>query len=85
MSDWHNVYITDKTGNKFWNETVCPSGTMSAIRNLTRHLEAIKANNPAYAKVGIDSASAVLMLDGEPYQSIDDILDDDDLLAELLS
>ena len=84
MSNWHNVYITDKTGKKFFNIDASPMATMSEIRNLTRHLDGIKANNPAYTKVGIDSASAMLMLDGEPYQAIDDILDDDDLLAELL-
>lgn len=82
--EWHNVYITDKTGKKFFNCDASPMSTMSEIRNLTRHLDAIKCNDKAYANVGIDSASAVLMLDGEPYQTIKDILDDD-LLAELMS
>lgn len=77
---WHNVYITDKTGQKFFNTNASPMSTMSEIRNLTRHLEAIKANVKGYGFV--DSASAMLMLDGEPYGMINDILDDD-LLAEL--
>ena len=81
MNDWHNVYITDKTGQKFFNTNASPMSTMSEIRNLTRHLEAIKANAKGYEFV--DSASAMLMLDGEPYGMIDDILDDDSLLAEL--
>ena len=85
MTTWHNVYLTDKTGKKFWNETVCSSGTMSAIRNLTRHLEAIKSNDKVYSKIDIDSQSAMLMLDDGPYQSIDDILDDDALLSELMN
>jgi uncharacterized protein YqgV (UPF0045/DUF77 family) len=83
MNDWHNIYITDKTGKKFFNTSASPMSTMSEIRHLTRHLEAIKAGNAAYAKVGIDQATAKLMLDDEPYQSMEEILDDDDLLAEL--
>lgn len=81
MNDWHNVYITDKTGQKFFNTNASPMSTISEIRNLTRHLESIKANAKGYEFV--DSASATLMLDGEPYGMIDDILDDDRLLAEL--
>lgn len=84
MNDWHNVYITDKTGQKFFNTQASPMSTMSEIRNLTRHLDAIKANSNQYAKVGIDSETAVLMLDGEEYKSIDSILDDD-LLEELFN
>ena len=57
--------------------------TMSEIRNLTRHLEAVKAGSAAYANVGIDQATAKLMLDGEQWQSMDQILDDE-LLEELL-
>lgn len=83
MNDWHNVYITDKTGNKFFNTSASPMSTMSEIRNLTRHLEAVKAGSAAYAKVGIDQATAKLMLDGEAWQSMDQILDDE-LLEELL-
>lgn len=83
MNNWHNIYITDKTGKKFFNTEASPLSTMSEIRNLSRHLEAIRANNPHYTKVGIDAASAVLMLDGTQYQTMNDILDDD-LLNELL-
>ena len=83
MNDWHNVYITDKTGKKFFNTSASPMSTMSEIRNLASHLEAVKAGSAAYAKVGIDQDTAKLMLDGEPWQSIDEILDDE-LLEELL-
>lgn len=84
MNDWHNIYITDKTGEKFFNTNASPMSTMSEIRNLKRHIEAIKCGNAAYANVGIDRATAVLMLDDEPYgcQGMEDVLDDD-LLAEL--
>lgn len=83
MNNWHNIYITDKTGKKFFNTSASPMSTMSEIRNLTRHLEAIKLGDEAYARIGIDQATAKLMLDDEPYQSMEEILDDD-LLAELL-
>ena len=83
MNEWHNIHITDKTGQKFFNTEASSMSTMSEIRNLSRHLEQIKAKNPHYANVKIDAETAVLMLDGSPYQSIDNILDDD-LLNELL-
>jgi hypothetical protein len=82
--DWHNIYITDCTGKKFFNTNASPISTMSEIRNLKRHLEAIKAGKLAYAKVGIDKDTAVLMLDDTVYQSMDDILDDD-LLNDLMN
>ena len=82
MNDWHNVYITDKTGQKFFNTNASHMSTMSEVRNLNRHLEAIKANAKGYEFV--DSASATLMLDGEPYGTMMDDILDDDLLAELL-
>lgn len=82
MNDWHNVYITDCTGKKFFNTQASPMSTMSEICNLARHMEAIKAGIKGYEF--IDKQSAKLMLDGEPYQSVDDILDDDALLEELL-
>ena len=49
--------------------------TANSVAELNKDLE-------AYAKVDIDKASAQLMLDDSPYQTIDDILDDD-LLNEL--
>ena len=84
MDNWHNIYITDCTGKKFFNTQASPMATMSEIRNLKRHLEAIKSGAKLYAKVGIDKDTAVLMLDDTVYQSMDDILDDD-LLNDLMS
>ena len=77
---WHNLHITDNTGKKFFNTDSSPMSTMSEIRNLQRHVEAIKASAKGYEFA--DSASVVLMLDGLPYQTMEEILDDD-LLAEL--
>jgi hypothetical protein len=84
MDNWHNIYITDCTGKKFFNTNASPLSTMSEIRNLKRHLDAIKAGKLAYVSVGVDKDTAILMLDDTPYQSIDDILDDD-LLNDLMS
>ena len=80
-NDWHNIHITDKTGRRFFNTEASPMSTASEIKNLSRHLELIKAKKEAYAFV--DADSAVLMLDGAPYKTLDDLMSDDDLLAEL--
>jgi len=84
MDNWHNIYITDCTGKKFFNTNASPMSTMSEIRNLKRHLDAIKSGDKAYSKVSVDKDTAILMLDGTPYQSMDDILDDA-LLNDLMS
>lgn len=79
MDTWHNIYITDKTGKKFFNTNASPMSTASEIRNLTRHLEAIKANKKGYEFV--DTNTAVLMLDNTPYGAV--TYSDDELLNEL--
>ncbi len=76
-NDWHTIYITDCTGKKFFNTQASPMSTASEIKNISRHLDGVKAGSKAYDKVGIDKATAVLMLDGSPYMSVDDICDDD--------
>ena len=78
---WHNIHITDKTGKLFFNTDASPMSTASEIKNLSRHLELIKAKNKDYTFA--DADSAVLMLDGTPYKAMDDLMSDDDLLAEL--
>lgn len=82
-NDWHSIYITDKSGKKFFNTTASPMSTPSEIRNLQRHLVAIKANDKGYTNVQCDPFTAVLMLDGSPYMSLDNLLSDDDLLSLL--
>lgn len=86
MNTWHNIYITDFTGAKFFNTNASPMATASEIKNITRHLDAIKSGATSHKKVAIDRDSAVLMLDGTPYgtTSIDDITDDE-LFAELFN
>lgn len=81
MNEWHTLYITDKTGKKFFNTTASPMSTMSEIRNLKRHIEQAKARPNLYANL-FDVATAVIMLDDVPYSEPED-MSDDDLLKEL--
>jgi hypothetical protein len=73
------IYITDKTGKKFWNTSVAAGYAQGERNNLKRHLAAIKSGHRAYTKCGVDAASAALV------EECDDALDisDDDLLAAL--
>lgn len=77
---WHNVYITDKTGEKRFNTIASPSSTMSEIRNLQSHLREAKKRPQMYKFLDIESA--MIMIDGEQYkESL--TTDDFDLLGEL--
>lgn len=86
-NEWHTLYITDKSGKAMFKTTASPLSTMSEIRNLSRHIEAIKIKAKGYEFA--DAETAVLMLDGVVYKgenvqaSLDDILSDDELLAML--
>jgi hypothetical protein len=82
QNDWHNVYITDKSGKKFFNASTSPMATFSEIKNLKRHLEQAKTM-PQHYKF-LDVATAVIMLDGTVYSepSASDI-DVDAMLDEL--
>lgn len=77
MTTWHTIYITDVTGKKFFNTQASPMSTASEIKNISRHLDAIKAGSKAYVNVGVDKVSAVLMLDDSPYMTVEDICDDE--------
>lgn len=84
MNDWHNIHITDKSGKEMFKTTASPMSTLSEIKNLKQHIDAAKANPTAYSF--LDTATAVIVLDGEVYSeqvstlSADDI---DNMLAEL--
>ena len=86
-NEWHTLYITDKSGKAYFKTTASPLATMSEVKNLSRHLEAIKSKAKGYEFA--DAETAVLMLDGAAYKSenaqasLDDILSDDELLAML--
>lgn len=81
MGQWHNIYITDKTGKKYFNTTASPLSAMSEIRNLENHLKQAEKYPDKYKFLDIETA--VIMLDGEPYYKITD--SDIDLLDELFS
>jgi hypothetical protein len=53
-----HIYLTDKTGAKFWNTDVTAGFAQGERANLQRHLAAIKAGHPAYELVGIDRETA---------------------------
>ena len=73
MEAWNNIYITDKSGKKFFSTTASPMATMSEIRNITRHLNAGASS--------FDKATALLMMNGEPYVDGQQMSDDELLEA----
>jgi hypothetical protein len=80
--DWNEVWITDKTGRRFFNTSASPMSTPSEIKNLKRHLDQSKTYRSHYSFLDIDSA--VLMLNGTVYYNPSaPAIDVDSLLAEL--
>ena len=77
---WHNVYITDKTGKKFFDTSASPMSTLSEIRNLKRNVDRCKAGHEHYSFM--DAQTVQLMVDGEPY-GVDNEITFDQMLAEL--
>lgn len=67
------MYLTDKTGKRFWN-TICGFGYSSGEEhNLKAHLARIKAGHKAYAKCEIDRESARFVYEGPPVPTADEI------------
>lgn len=81
INRWHQICITDKTGQKHFNCDASPMSTMSEIHNLKRHLEQAKKNPDAYWFIDVDTA--VILLDGVPYTQTTGDMDADALLKEL--
>lgn len=83
------IYITDKSGKRFWNTDVDALYAQGERKNLNRHLAAIKARHPAYAKIAIDRATAEIIEDSRrtdrptlpPIGEVE--MTDDELLAAL--
>ena len=65
--NWTELQITDKTGKVGWKTAASPMSLNSEVKNLMRHVEAIRAKNPAYANAGFDAESVCLQIDGETY------------------
>lgn len=79
MSGWHNVYITDKSGKKYFNVIASPMSTHSEIKNLSRYIEEARKFPKYYQFLDIDSM--VLIVDGMPYNALTN--EDDEILKEL--
>ena len=66
--NWTELRITDKTGKVGWKTSASsPVSVNSEVKNLMRHVKAIRAKNPAYASAGLDAESVCLQIDGETY------------------
>jgi hypothetical protein len=53
------LYITDKTGNRFWKTTVTTDYAQGERNNLQQRLTQIKNGNPAFAFIDSESAQIV--------------------------
>lgn len=67
------LYLTDKTGARFW-VTHCGAGySTGEEHNLQGHLARIKAGHKAYAKCAIDRESARFVYEGPPAPTVAEI------------
>ena len=65
MANTVHLYLTDKTGKRFWN-TSCGAGYSSGEEhNLRGHLARIKEGHTAYATCGVDRETARFVYEGE--------------------
>jgi hypothetical protein len=72
------LYITDKSGKKFWNTNVAAAFSSGERHNLERHLPSVKAGKRGYGFIDCVTAKIV------EEQSADELpMTDDELLAEL--
>jgi hypothetical protein len=53
------LYITDKTGRKFWRTHVTNAYSLGERHNMANRLQAIKTGNPSFRFVDADSARIV--------------------------
>lgn len=61
---WNNIYISDKTGEKFFNTTASELSTQSEVKNLNRHLDNAIKNPDLYKFLDIETAK--VFINGEP-------------------
>ena len=74
------IFITDKTGKKFWNTEVTASFASGERANFAKRLASAKAGKFTF----IDAASARVVEEMSGYDIADD-MSDDELLAALRS
>lgn len=73
MTNTATMYLTDKTGKRFW-VTHCGAGySAGEERNLRGHLARIKEGHKAYANVQIDRDSARFVYEGPAAPTVDEI------------
>jgi hypothetical protein len=56
---WYNVYITDRTGKKFFDNTCSPMALNGVLRNLDRHMDGMKKYPGFYPNIHIATARIV--------------------------
>lgn len=78
-NNWHEIWITDHSGKKFWNTSASSLGTQAELRNMQRRLDQIMKNGGYMPE--IDSTTAGIMLDGKPFGTRE--MSDDEILPEL--
>ena len=66
--NWTKLQITDKTGRVGWKIAASPMSVNSEVKNLMRHVKAIRASNPAYASAGFNAESVCIQIDGSTYE-----------------
>jgi hypothetical protein len=72
LEDMMQIYITDKTGRKFWNTNVAAGFASGERHNLERHLCCAKAGKRGYGF--LDAASVKIVEEADLSEMSDDEL-----------
>lgn len=76
------VYITDKSGERYFNTLCCSAYAMSEVRNLEQKIKQARQRPDLYHFLDVETAS--VMVDGECGDYFAKMTDDE-LLAELMA
>ncbi len=79
MTQWHDLYITDKSNKKHFRTTCTDWGLNSELKNLRMHIENAKNHPEHYSFLDAESARIV-----SPVENEFDFCDDDIELLESL-
>jgi hypothetical protein len=72
------IFITDKSGKKFWNTEVTAAFASGERANFSKRMAAIKSGKLSF----IDAATAQIVEEMSGYDAVDS-MSDDELLAAL--
>lgn len=78
-----NIYLTDKTGKRFFKTSIASSWAQGELRTLNRHLMLAKKGVKGYAF--IDAETARLVQEPDKWDNQTPELTDDELLSALAS